>query len=179
MATSTHEEQLYRIFNNVNDWLKFAEAKNAMLIAFNSASIYGISQVLDLELIKNNSFCKYYLFVVIIIMIFSTITSLISFAPKVKILDGGWYSPSNKSNVLFYEYLKTRTNVQIIEEVTGIANTNNFAKIELDLAEQIRQNSIVTSRKYSYFTIAVWLIIAAYITVPVAAIFCLYTYYSN
>ena len=37
MATSTHEEQLYKIFNNVNDWLKFAEAKNFGLLSINAA----------------------------------------------------------------------------------------------------------------------------------------------
>jgi hypothetical protein len=150
-----------------------------MLIAFNSASIYGISQALQLDLVKDDSFCKNYLFILILILIFSTIISLISFAPRVKILSGGWYAPGNISNVLYFEYLKTKSNIQIIEEVTGITNVNNFAKIELDIAEQIKQNSIIASKKYSYFTIAVWFTIAAYITVPFAAIFCLYTYYNN
>ena len=33
MATK-HEEQLQSIFNNVNEWLKFAEAKNFGLLTF-------------------------------------------------------------------------------------------------------------------------------------------------
>ena len=176
MATTAHEEQLSWVFNKVNDWLKFAEAKNAMIIAFNSASIYGITQLFNLQYIKKSESITNYLIGVLIILVFSTICSLISFAPRVKIIKGGWYAPSNIPNVLFFEYLKTKTNDEIIEEITGVANVKSYAKIEKDIAEQIKQNSIIASRKYSYFTIAVWLTIAAYITAPLAGILCLYTY---
>lgn len=176
MATSTHEEQLYKIFNNVNDWLKFAEAKNAMLIAFNSASIYGITQLFNLDYIKKCEPLIWYLIIVIIILVFSTICSLISFAPRVKIISGGLYAPSDTPNVLFFEYLKTKSNIEILNEVTGITDDTSFTTIEKDTAEQIKQNSILASRKYSYFTISVWLTITAYITIPMAFIFCLYTY---
>jgi hypothetical protein len=179
MATTAHEEQLYRVFNNVNDWLKFAEAKNAMIIAFNSASIYGITQLFDLEYVKNSGTLTNYLIFVIIVLVFSTIFSLISFAPRVKIIKGGWYAPSDIPNVLFFEYLKTKTKEEIIKEITGVSNVNSYTTIEKDIAEQIKQNSIVASRKYSYFTIAVWFTIAAYITIPLAGIFCLYTYLSK
>lgn len=181
MATSTHEEQLYRILNNVNDWLKFAEAKNAMLIAFNSASIYGITQTFDLTCVKGLIFVEGYLIIVIGLLVFSTITSLISFAPKVKIIRGGYYDPNNVSNVLFFEYLKTKSNLEIIQEVTGVMQTTTspFSKIELDIAEQIKQNSIVTSMKYAYFTIAVWITLVAYLTLPLAGIFFLYSYFSK
>lgn len=179
MATTQHEEQLYRVFNNVNDWLKFAEAKNAMIIAFNSASIYGITQLFSLKYLQESETLFNYLIVVIVILVFSTVSSLISFAPRVKIIKGGLYAPSNISNVLFFEYLKTKTNNEIIQEITGVSNANSYATIEKDIAEQIKQNSIIASRKYSYFTIAVWLTIAAYITIPLAGIFCLYTYFSK
>ena len=178
MATSTHEEQLYRIFNNVNDWLKFAEAKNAMLIAFNSASIYGIAQALNLDCIKGQKFIEGYLMFVIVLLIFSTITALLSFVPKVKIITGSYYAPGNVPNVLFFEYLKTKSNVEIIQEVTGISPTIQapYARIELDIAEQIKQNSIIASAKYSYFTIAVWITTVAYVTLPIAVIYFLYRY---
>jgi len=179
MSTSTHEEQLYRVFSNVNDWLKFAEAKNAMIIAFNSASIYGITQLFNLDFIKRSDQIINYLIIVIILLVFSTIFSLISFAPRVKIIKGGWYAPVDAPNVLFFEYLKTKTNEEIINEITGISDFKTYTTIEKDIAEQIKQNSIIASRKYSYFTIAVWLTVAAYITIPLAGIFCLYTFLSK
>ena len=160
----------------MNDWLKFSEAKNAMLIAFNAASTFGMLKMYDIEFIKNNSFFKSYLMVVIIMLVFSTVLSLISFAPRVKMIKAGLFADGTDSNVLFFEYLKGRTAIEILKEVSGESDEKKFTKMELDIAEQIKQNSIVSSRKFSYFTIAVWITIAAYITIPFAAIFCLYTY---
>jgi hypothetical protein len=179
MPSSIHEEQLYKIFNNVNDWLKFSEAKNAMLIAFNSASIYGITQAFAIDFIKSRDYLKAYLIVVIILLVFSTILSLVSFAPKLKIIKGGFYASGDTPNVFFFEYLKNKTNIEIIQEVTGIIDETTFTKIEKDISEQIVQNSIIASRKYSHFTIAVWITIAAYITIPLAGIFCLYAYFRD
>ena len=170
------EDQLYKIFSNVNDWLKFSEAKNAMIIAFNGASVYGITKTFDLEKVKGSSVLSVYLLIVITLLTFSTICSLISFAPQVRIIKGGWYAPDVASNIFFFEYLKTKTAIGILKEVSRKHDGEEFSNIEKDLAEQIRQNSIIASRKYSYFTISVWISIAAYITVPLALIFCLYTY---
>jgi len=179
MEKSKHEDILFKIFANVNDWLKFAEAKNAMILAFNAASIYGITKTMDLDCIKESKPLMGYLFVVIIILVFSCICSLVSFAPRVKILNGGLFGPSDFSNVLFFEYLKTKSNIEIIKEVTGIVDESTFSKIDKDIAEQIKQNSIIASRKYSYFTISVWLTISAYVTPLVAGIYFLYTYFNE
>ncbi len=179
MAEMTNEERLFKVFSNVNDWLKFAEAKNAMMLAFNAASIYGITKTYDLELVKDNSFLSYYLFFVIVQLAFSSICALISFAPRVKIIKGGYYASGNIANTLFFEYLKTKTTLEIMNEINKTQydlKENLPPDFEKDIAEQIRQNSIIASRKYSYFTIAVWITISAYITFPLAGIFCLYTY---
>jgi hypothetical protein len=175
----SHDEQLYKVFNNVNDWLKFAEAKNAMLIAFNGASIFGSLKLLNLDYIKNSEFLENYFFFVIICLVFSTINCLISFAPRVKLIKGGYYDSGKIPNVLFFEYLKGKSNLEIIEEITGDTEKDKYTTLEKDIAEQIKQNSIISSRKYSHFTISVWITISAYITLPLAGIFCLYTYLSK
>lgn len=172
----SHYEQLFKVFHNVNDWLKFAEAKNAMLIAFNGASIFGSIKLLSLEFIKNSEFLEYYFLFVIICLVFSTVNCLISFAPRVKIIKGGFYDSGKIPNVLFFEYLKGRSNLEIIKEITGDTKTDHYTTLQKDIAEQIKQNSINASRKYSHFTISVWITISAYITFPLAALFCLYTY---
>ena len=169
-------QQLYQVFNNVNDWLKFAEAKNAMLIAFNGASIFGIIKLLSLDFVSNSRFIENYLLFVIISLIFSTVNCLISFAPRVKIIKGGFYDSGKVPNVLFFEYLKGKNNLEIIEEVTGDREKENYTTLQKDIAEQIKQNSIIASRKYSHFTISVWITISAFITVILAGIFCFYTY---
>ena len=45
MTLLYYEEQLHKIFANVNEWLKYAEAKNFGLITINGAIILGISQI--------------------------------------------------------------------------------------------------------------------------------------
>jgi len=169
-------QELYQVFSNVNDWLKFAEAKNAMLIAFNGASIFGIVRLLNTDFVSNSSFIENYLLFVIICLIFSTVNCLISFAPRVKIIKGGYYDSGKIPNVLFFEYLKGKSNLEIIKEITGKTETEDYSTLQKDIAEQIKQNSIIASRKYSHFTISVWITISAYISVLLAGLFCLYTY---
>jgi len=168
------EEQLHKIFANVNDWLKFSEAKNAMLIAFNAASIFGMLKMYDFQYIKDSEGLKIYIMIVIILLIFSTANSLISFAPRVKMVKEGLFVGETASNILFFEYLKGRSANEILKEISE--KEEGFSKMETDLAEQIKQNSIIASRKFSYFTISVWITIAAYLSLPLAGIFCLYTY---
>src|SRR5690606_2097247 len=134
MSEKTHEDQLYKIFGNVNDWLKFAETKNAMIIGFNGASIYGLIRAFNIDYIKNSSCIQCYLLLVIILLIISTVFSLISFVPKVKIIEGGLYNSGNTPNVLFFEYLKTKSNIEIIQEITGITDESKFTRLEKDIA---------------------------------------------
>lgn len=56
------EEHLYKIFDNVNDWLKFGEAKNLGLITFDAAIAFGFTQITFLEgnIIK---LAGYYIFI--------------------------------------------------------------------------------------------------------------------
>lgn len=172
----TNIEHLYKVFTNVNDWLKFAEAKNAMLIAFNGASIFGIIRLMEIDYINQSDFLINYLLFVIISLVFSTVNCLISFAPRIKIIKGGFFDSGKIPNVLFFEYLKGKTNVEIIKEITGNDNEIEYSTFEKDIAEQIKQNSIVASRKYSHFTVSVWITISAFITFPLAGIFALFTY---
>ena len=44
MATK-YEEQLRSIFNNVNEWLKYAEAKNFGLLTLIVAIAFGFTQI--------------------------------------------------------------------------------------------------------------------------------------
>src|ERR1035438_5925437 len=46
MEQLKHEEQIRKIFQNVNDWLKFADAKNLALLTIESAVIFGLTKVI-------------------------------------------------------------------------------------------------------------------------------------
>jgi len=178
MEQNKNEDRLVKIFTNVNDWVKFAESKNLMLITFNAASIFGVAKLYDLTYPTDMEWVKSYLFVPIILLVFSSVVCLISYVPRVKMLKGGEFASKTDSNIWFYETLKNKSGIDIIQQVYDSTETD-FSVYEKDLAEQIIQNSKIASKKYSYFTIAVWLTISAYITIVLAGIYLIYNYANN
>lgn len=170
-----NEERLQKIFTNVNDWLKFAETKSSILLAFNGASIFGLIKIFDFDLIKEHEWTQWYIYCALVQLVFSAIWCLISLTPRVTILTGALTPAAVDSNILFFEYLKSKTEVEILNELYEIDNID-FTNYEVALANQIMQNSIIASRKYSYFTVAVWLSISAYMSFLLAGLFWAYTY---
>lgn len=71
------EDKIKYIFENTNNWLNFAEAKNAALLAFNIAVITAITSS---EILVNSS--KVLVYTVSAILIVSSLMSMISFIPK-------------------------------------------------------------------------------------------------
>lgn len=78
------EDRLRDIFSNVNDWLKFAESKNAVIVAFNGAVIFGTLQIVNIKS-ETNIIIKLYVLTLLLFMILSFITALISFLPRIKL----------------------------------------------------------------------------------------------
>ena len=167
---------LLEIFNNTKDWLRFAEGKNAMLIAFNGASIYGIAQLPFFKDFQEITFLKGYAIFVIILLIFSTIVSLVSFVPKVNLVYISVVRENLDGNIFFFEHLRDTSPIKILESIKEKGAGEKFSKIDEDLAQQINSLAKVASRKYSLFTIAVWITVSGYITLPIAGIFWLYNY---
>lgn len=168
-------DRLHKLFTNVNDWLKFAEAKNLMLITFNGASIYGTLKVFEAPWLNSIPWLKWVVFISIVLLIFSTILCLMSFVPQLKIMKGGEFTNQKIKNIWYYETLKGMDNLRVVQEVYNSIE-KEFTVLELDLAEQIVQNSKIGSRKYAYFSVAVWFTIAAYVTVVLAAFYYGYHY---
>lgn len=146
------QEQLLQMFNNVNNWLVFAEAKNAAIIAFNIACLTFICSV--------NWFDKFKIcYLVFFGMLVSTIIALISFFPQTgKQTKNEGYN-YNSDNLIFFndiakygkeEYLKAvfRTYAQV-----NISN-DEILKIENDLADAITCNAVITTKKYKLFKVA-------------------------
>jgi len=65
--------------------------------------------------------------------------------------------------------------LQIMQSICETGDTD-FTKFETDIANQIQQNANIASKKYSYFKIAVWITMSAYITPVLAAIFGIINY---
>ncbi|MFT6987886.1 MAG: hypothetical protein ACJAT7_003751 [Psychromonas sp.] len=162
-------DKLDGIFKIINEWLKFAEQKNAALLILNCGLTWGIARVLakqeNLSSIANclNSFG--YMFIIA-----SAITCLISFIP---ILEIPWFKvggKNNSDNCVFFGHIAKYTNreyLTLLSKKLG-AVRQNFNDFELDVASQIVTNSEIALNKYKQFTFSSWLTILGVISFGVS-----------
>lgn len=162
------EEKLKEIFGYINDWLKFAEAKNAAILTFGMGALFGLSSYAE---ITN----KWIYIVLIIILLLSVMSSLLSFYPnlsnsKIKIITGifTWIAKfwekencSTKEIKIFYSDISEKYNVDGTKELNYLKNiykdyycvekSNEFNQLEVDYAKEIIINSKITVNKYIFF----------------------------
>ncbi len=158
------------IFDNVNSWLKFAEAKNASILAFNSALIFGIFKVFP-DSASNNILLFYYLCFVVFLLLIAITMSLISFIPMLKYTYIEFGEPSDNDNLLFFGDIAKYAdfNEQYKRKVKEtLENTNNG--FDDYYISQTIINSKITYIKYKQFEIAIWFTFAAILT-PIGAYF--------
>ena len=150
--------ELKEILNNVIDWLKFAEAKNATFIAFNGAGIIGICSFIK-DIPENYLFRKSYIFFLLIIFLISTIILLISFIPVLTPLNHKHKYTNRNSNVIFFGDLSQLTTEELLKKY---CKNKKFKDIDKDIAAQIIINSRIALRKFTYFKYAIWLIVIGF-----------------
>ena len=147
------KDDLKYIFENVNHWLSVAEAKNAGLLAFNITIIA--------VLLSSDIFSGYFTFEVIILIFFliSTIVLLIALTPltaKIKIekpqanIDD---NPLFFKDIIKYEYTEYLDYVKSRYYASGVS----YGKCEMDLAQEIVENSKNTCVKYKLFKNALYI----------------------
>lgn len=92
-------EDLFKgIFENINNWLHFAEAKNGALVALNIAIL---SALLSTDFFENYSL---FIAVICICLLLSICIALISFSPILNRLPKK-HNDSFERNLLFYSYI--------------------------------------------------------------------------
>ncbi len=149
------EEKLKDIFDNVNNWLKFAEAKNATLIAGNGLVIFGIAKLLkDIE----QYYLIYYLYFVIAVLGVSFCIALISFIPNIK-LPNYLFKENNlgESNLLFFGSICKYDETSYLKELKESLNITDEKVLESKFnkmyAQQIIINSKISMKKYQLFNL--------------------------
>lgn len=164
------DEKLKDIFSNINDWLKFAEAKSATLIAGNGALIFGISRLANTYDVTGLLWG--YLVFSVILCITSMAICLISVIPS---LCMPWeVKPegiSNKDNLLYFSDIAKYTPLdylKALEKSLGLEGSE-FTGYQKSLSSQIIVNSVIAHRKYRNFKTAAWLTLAALIS-PILAL---------
>ena len=173
------EETLYKIFNNVNEWLKFGEAKNFGLLSLNAAIMFGFSQTT----FDSNSLVKiigYYVFAPFALL--SSLLSLISLFPILSTIEKGSAikgvlarlcnlidKETSFENIHFYGYLRNIDENEFIAKFQLKTNsTLAFNKFEEELVVQILYNSRITWLKYQFFKLSAFLSLLGILLCPFA-----------
>jgi hypothetical protein len=166
------EERLHHILSLVNEWLKFAEGKNAALFAGDLGLMFGITNFIrsndDLHCV-----IKLYLLAALAFIFFGTACCLLSFVPRTKIpFLKQKRNPRRKHNFLFYGDISQYDADKYIEALYRICDKDikEITSIERNYAEQIVVNSRIAMTKYGWFNIAVYLNLSALLT-PIMSIF--------
>jgi hypothetical protein len=157
------KNELTYLFENINNWLKYAEAKNAGLSAFNVAILIGISQLkADKEIALG-------------LALFFTILSIgFNLYSIIPVLDKyfKFYSKKSKEefennkdkiNMFFFADIANLSSKQLVELIEYKTNTTSDSKNKshTDIANQIIVNSEITLQKFKLFNISGYLSICA------------------
>jgi hypothetical protein len=176
---SEQTDKLKFIFDNVNNWLKFAESKNAALLVANSGIAFGITRIIfSLPNIDKVFFSC--LLICICLVIISAFICLLSFIPKISdnFISENFLQPLN-ANLVFYGDIAKFTPEQYLKAL----HSNNLLREE-DLENkflefisyQIVINSKIAYSKFIYFQLAIWLTIIAISILLILIIFTLIQY---
>ena len=174
MATLKHEEQLQKTYTNINDWLKFAEAKNLGLLTLTAAIAFGFTQV---SFHEGSSIKTVGCYIFLPVTLFSFLSSLLSLFPILSKIEKGnlvksWITKlsnlidSEKSfeNIHYYGYLRELDEAEFESKfLEKVNSTESFTKYEKELSIQILYNSRITWLKYQLFKIGAFLFLLALI----------------
>lgn len=149
--------KLDSVFKNVNDWLKFAEQKNAALLLLNGGMVWGVTRVLGVT--KTVPDASYLLnLMAYSLTVISALICIITFLP---ILQQRWFKPEERStsdNCLFFAHsakYEAREYLIFFAKKLGYEmDKNKFSEFEIDLAKQIVTNSEIAFDKYKRFRLA-------------------------
>lgn len=174
MEEKTLNQLLNEIFSSVNNWLNFAEAKNAANMALVVACLTAIF---------NYEKINCFLYLISLFFILSGIFSMISFFPKLagksvigRILDyiARWLRKETvEENLIFFGDIKKYSkedSVKKINEIYYHDKDKQVSEYQLDLSSEIVYNSNITSFKYALFKIAILLDIIAFLILGIGVI---------
>jgi len=163
-------ETLRETLSDVNDWLRFAEAKNGVLVAASGVAVWG---ALRLSVLRETScYLDLYLGIAILFLALGFITSLLSFLP---VLEYRWIIPSatagEDQNLLYFGHLAAYSKKDLVERYRKATGCNETEVTELHgmYAEQIIINSRIALAKYALFERAVTFVLWGVLT-PLAAV---------
>lgn len=156
------------IYSDVKEWLRFAESKNAAILALNGATLYGSVRIFN---DKFNIFLNHNLGIIFFIfLILAMVTSILSFYPR-KVRGSKKNQISIKENLLFYNNIRKSSKNNFYGLLSNkYLGESNMDKYLMDLSVQIFEISRLVHLKNTYFKVALIFTSISYI-ILVTAVF--------
>jgi hypothetical protein len=171
-------DKLWMIFQNVNEWLKFAEAKNAILLAF-SGTIVAANTTLLATIQSLPSSLRVGLLASVFLLCTCSFVCATSFLPKINLDKILWLKsrlykpirPQVSDNLYYFGHLKNYDSESLLNSINQDYLAGSivlpYNKESKDLATQIIVNSDLAFRKYRLFSFSVYILLAAIGIVPI------------
>ena len=155
--------EIREIFNTVSDWLKFAEAKNAAIMAIGGIFL---SAILSIPLEAHILF-KAYAWSATIFLGVSAFIAICSFVPQLKIPIFFRQSIDENPSTQVLVYFADIAAMELEDFKSAIMRdlgTKELSALELHYVQQIHTNSCIALRKFAFFNVAVWFLVASIFT---------------
>lgn len=156
------DNNLWKIFDNVNSWLKYAESKNAYILAFIGAQVTLI-KLLDFQ--TNGRLITSFVFLGLCFLV-----CIFLFFPKTAISSWLYYfakshqATNENDNLLFYGHIAKYSVNQYIDRIAKYLNQEiKGNKYFEDLCSQIVVNAGIAYTKFNMFKISFWLMLVGQI----------------
>lgn len=164
----------------VNDWLKFAEAKNGLLLAFSGAGVTAILTYVSAASSIPKPLTFALLLSITLLCCCSLLCSL-SFLPRTNLEHIVWlrgkparssrFLKQDSDNFYYFGHLVKYHASELLDALNRLYLDNKvslpYKKEYLDLASQITINSEIAFLKFKLFFISLWILIIAVISVPI------------
>ena len=145
--------ELKYIFSNINDWLKFAEAKHGGLIVLNAGLVVGI--------LSSYTNIQAFIFkpTILIGVICFGISVFLSIISQFPVTQNIFYNKKEvqNPNLYFFGHLSHFDDQTFIDEFKKVDNNFSPTKFDTDLINQILVNARITQAKFSFFKYASYL----------------------
>jgi len=160
VAKDTLTEQLEEIFENVNNWVKFAEAKNVALLTLNAAGIFGLLRLYG-SFAPDAAWVLVAMLGAILLLFASLVICLVSFFARVRVSRSLFARPAEAGNLYFYNHIAEMEVDGFVDAVRdSMGYQGDVGKLHRDLANQIVVNSRIARKKYVLFNAALWVTLA-------------------
>lgn len=178
-------------FAIINHWLSFAEAKNAAVIALDTALIGISTRIIVSETVFQNNCLLVFIITVLALIIISLILALFSFLPimvsgkdLILVVYNKFINVSGRASI------KEDKNYIFYRDIARLEKAENYLKMLMhnygfpyfdkdqylnDMAQEIYINSQVTVSKFIYFRLSASILIVALGLALVGLVLMLYT----